>query len=194
MGAPPPSRARRQKSGENANIEFRNPVIMNLEPFHQVSGDMSRDSSSSVTPRQGFSFLKVDICDRFTDFSYDTVTQWYSDTQWRRGRGMGCSGRLNMLQWLCTIQWLHMIHCIMIQWTCITIQWTGWIGWRARHLAKSCYSSHWPPPVFGFATNKKLISLQSQENLMRSWTQLVDGEYLLWQMCSIWLWCEVDDH
>ena len=34
--------------GENTNIEFRNPAIMNLEPFHQVSGDTSRDSSSSV--------------------------------------------------------------------------------------------------------------------------------------------------
>ena len=33
---------------ENTNIVFRNPVIMNLEPFHQVSGDMSRDSWSSV--------------------------------------------------------------------------------------------------------------------------------------------------
>ena len=33
---------------ENPNIEFRNPVIMNPEPFHQVSGDRSRDSLSSV--------------------------------------------------------------------------------------------------------------------------------------------------
>ena len=35
--------------GENRkNIEFRNPVIMNLEPFHQVSGDMSRDSVTNT--------------------------------------------------------------------------------------------------------------------------------------------------
>ena len=35
------------------------------------------------------------------------------------------------------------------------------------------------PPVFGFATNKKLISLQSQQKLMRSRAQLDElGEYL----------------
>ena len=34
-------------------------------------------------------------------------------------------------------------------------------------------------PVFGFATNKKLISLQSQQKLMRSRAQLEElGEYL----------------
>ena len=35
------------------------------------------------------------------------------------------------------------------------------------------------PPVFGFATNKKLISLQSQQKLMRSRAQLDElREYL----------------
>ena len=148
---------------------------MNLEPFHQVSGDMSRDSVTNTRIR----FLKSwyvpasrtsHTIQWWLKFSSVTLTYpLYPNpctTAVKKGvkkRGeMGCSGRLCVLQWLCIIQWVHLI------------QWKGWIGLWAQHLAKSCYSSHWPPSVFGFATNKKLISLQSQEKLMRSRAQLLD--------------------
>ena len=179
---------------ENTNIEFRNPVIMNLEPFHQVSGDTSRDSLQAQWHQDKGSVSQKLIYVTVSRTSH--MIQWHSDTVTPSEEGGGEWDALGGL--ICYSDFAQ-----YSDFTWYTVSWyTGHVSQYSgpggsggeRHLAKSCYSSHWPPSVFGFATNKKLISLQSQENLMRSRAQLVVGEYLLWQMCSIWLWCEVDDH
>ena len=53
------------------------------------------------------------------------------------------------------------------------IQWIGWIG--AASGKDLPLISLTTPPVFGFATNKKLISLQSPGKLIRSAAVRVDG-------------------
>ena len=95
-------------------------------------------------------------CSRYSDFAlYSNFTQYV--------------GRVyRVVQWLHSIGWIglsyHTIPYLYLAMSC----WKGWIMlsvgiWRgaATHLL-------WPPTVFGFATDEKLISARSQEKQMRS--------------------------